>query len=335
MAVDWTLYEKILGIEGSPADARATAIDGAVNIFIDGIVNDPAYQENALVAGKLTPIVASRTSTTKCSIKAIPNTDIHIGDMVKCFGEDWIIVELHTDKIGIISGEMWLCNNTIKFQNQSSIINTRLCVVDDGTYSKKSSDPDAFVMTNTYKLYITIDSATERIFVDKRIGFGDIYSPAGDKILEVYKVIGIDLKSKNYGKDSHLMVLTMQRDVYNPETDSISDNICDIFKEGASTTSPTTTGECYISGKDFARIGTTRKYTVMYTDVNGNKMDGIEPIWDIIAPAGITYAETSNDCVINIPLDGNLVGEIVCIRVSDKDGMYGSFEKKVQVITVG
>ena len=80
MAVDWTLYEKLLGIGGEAADAREVAIDGAVNVFVEGVVDDPAYQKDAIVGGEMTPIVAARTSTIKCSIKAIPGTDIHIGD---------------------------------------------------------------------------------------------------------------------------------------------------------------------------------------------------------------------------------------------------------------
>ena len=335
MAVDWALYEKLLGIGGIVADAREVAISGAVNVFVDGIVDDPAYQKDAVVGGEVTPIIASRTSTIKCSIKAMPGTDIHIGDMVECLGENWIVVELYIDKVGIINGEMWLCNNTIKFQNHSPVVHTRFCVIDDGTYSKKSSDPDAFVMANTYKIYITIDSATERIYVDKRLGLGEIYSNDGEKILEVYKVIGMDLKSKNYGEGSHLMVLTMQRDVYNPEADSIVDNICDLCRDDTATVIPALTGSCLISGKSSARIGTVRKYTATYTDVDGNTVDGIESVWDVNAPNGVIVSTGGGVCTIDIPLDSMLVGETIVVRVADKDGKYGSFEKKVQVITVG
>ena len=335
MAVDWALYEKLLGVGGMKADAREVAIDGAVNTFVDGIVDDPAHQEDAVVDGEITPIVASRTSTIKCSIKAIPGTDIHIGDMVECLGENWIVVELYADKVGIINGEMWLCNNIIKFQNHSSAVHTRFCVIDDGTYSKKSSDPDAFVMTNTYKIYITIDSATERIYVDKRLGFGEIYSNDGEKILEVYKVIGMDLKSKNYGEGSHLMVLTMQRDVYNSEVDSIVENICDLYKDDTATVVPALTGSCLISGKSSARIGTVRKYTATYTDADGNTVDDIESVWNVSAPDGVMVSTDGDVCTIDIPLDSMLVGETIVVCVADKDGKYGSFEKKVQVITVG
>ena len=335
MSVNWTLYEKLLGLNGQNADVRDHAISGAVDSFLDGVVDDPAYQKNAKINGVETPIIASRSSAIKCSIKASPYTSIHIGDMVECLGEDWIVVELYVDKIGIINGEMWLCNHEIKFQNRSNYVNTRKCVVDDGTYSKKSSDPDAFIMANTYKIYLSMDNATERLYVDKRLSFGEVYSSDGSKILEVYKIIGIDMRSKNYGTGSHLMILSLQRDVYREESDSIQENICDLFKGDASEAIKTQTGSCSIDGRDVIRIGTSRKYVALYADAEGNSVTDAESDWDVTAPYGVDYSIDQNACTINVPLDSKLVGDTISIRVSDVAGTYGSFEKKVQVVTVG
>ena len=285
MGVNWPLYEKLLG-NGLAANRREVAIDESVNAFVSGMVDDPAYQENATVDGETTPIIASRKSTIMCTIKAPPSTDIHIGDMVECFNEHWIVVELYVDKVGIINGEMWLCNNILRFQNRSIAVISRHCVVDDGTYSKKSSDPDAFVMANTYKIYITIDDATKKLFVDKRLAFGQIYSADGEEILEVYKVIGMDVKSKNFGEGSHLMVLTVQRDVYDPQVDSLSENICNIFADNGDTAHPEVAGSCVIVGRDVARLGTSRKYTATFTDASGVGVTTVTPVWSINAPDG-------------------------------------------------
>lgn len=335
MALDWTLYERFLGVNGEPASSRESAIDEAVSIFMDGITDDPDYQSDAIVNGKVTPIVSSRTSTIECAIKAIPGTNLCIGDMVECYDERWIVVELYQDKIGVLNGKMWLCNNTIKFQNNSPVIYTRYCVVDDGTYSKRSSDPDAFVMTNTYKIYITIDDATERLYVDKRLSLGKIYSSSGEQILEVYKVIGIDMKSKNFGAGSHIMMLTMQRDVYNAEADNITANICDFYSDNAPATVHTNDGSCIIDGKNSVRIGTSRKYTASFIDINGDTICGVDAVWDISAPDSVKWSVDANTCILTIPLDSNLVGENIVIRVADQSEKYGVFEKKVQVITVG
>lgn len=334
MGVDWPLYEKLLG-NGIVTNRRAVAIQEAVNAFLMGMVDDPAYQENAVVDGEVTPIIASRKSEIICEIKAAPSTDIHIGDMIECFEEHWIVVSLYIDKVGIINGEMWLCNDTIRFQNRSIAVISRHCVIDDGTYSKKSSDPNAYVMTNTYKIYITIDNATRRLFVDKRLAFGQIFSADGDAVLEVYKIIGMDVKSKNFGKGSHLMVLTVQRDVYNPQSDSLDENICDIFIANGDKSNPQTAGSCVIVGRDIARLGTSRKYTAVFTEANGNSAEINSPIWTVLAPDGIKHTSSGCECVLNIPLDEKFVGEFVTITVSDPDGLFGNYEKKVQVITVG
>lgn len=334
MGVNWPLYEKLLG-NGLAANRREVAIDESVNAFVSGMVDDPAYQENATVDGETTPIIASRKSTIMCAIKAPPSTDIHIGDMVECFNEHWIVVELYVDKVGIINGEMWLCNNILRFQNRSIAVISRHCVVDDGTYSKKSSDPDAFVMANTYKIYITIDDATKKLFVDKRLAFGQIYSADGEEILEVYKIIGMDVKSKNFGEGSHLMALTVQRDVYDPQVDSLSENICNIFADNGDTAHPEVAGSCVIVGRDVARLGTSRKYTATFTDASGVVVTTVTPVWFINAPDGITYNASGTECTIKVPLDEKYVGEMITIIVSDAEGVFGTYEKKVQVITVG
>ena len=334
MGVNWPLYEKLLG-NGLAANRREVAIDESVNAFVSGMVDDPAYQENATVDGETTPIIASRKSTIMCAIKAPPSTDIHIGDMVECFNEHWIVVELYVDKVGIINGEMWLCNNILRFQNRSIAVISRHCVVDDGTYSKKSSDPDAFVMANTYKIYITIDDATKKLFVDKRLAFGQIYSADGEEILEVYKIIGMDVKSKNFGEGSHLMALTVQRDVYDPQVDSLSENICNIFADNGDTAHPEVAGSCVIVGRDVARLGTSRKYTATFTDASGVVVTTVTPVWSVNAPDGITYNASGTECTIKVPLEEKYVGEMITIIVSDAEGVFGTYEKKVQVITVG
>jgi hypothetical protein len=131
------------------------------------------------------------------------------------------------------------------------------------------------------------------------------------------------------------MVLTLQRDVYNAETDSIHDNLCDAYKGETEIVAPATAGSCLISGKSSVRIGTTRKYTVKYTDSNGYEVIDVKPVWDVIAPAGVTVSTHENTCTIDVPLDSNLVGESVILRATDESGEFGFYEMKVQVITIG
>ena len=334
MMPNWDLYKRLLG-NGFSRSRKDVVIDGTVNAFLSGAADSPAYQEYAVVDGEETPMMASRKSSIECEIKAVPNSEIHIGDMVECFNEHWIVVERYCDEVGFVRGVMWLCGDKIRFQNNSTAVHTRHCVIDDGTYSKKSSDPYAFVMANTYKVYLPIDEETKKIFVDKRISFGEIYSPSGDKILEVYKVIGVDLKSKNFGEGSHIMVLTMQRDVYNPDADSLADDLCDVFARGNESATPAISGSCVIDGRDTARIGTTRRYSAVFTLADGTVVDDIAAEWQVDTVAAIKCHTNGSVCSITVPLDDDLVGETIDISVKDAEGKYGAYNKRVQVVTVG
>lgn len=333
---NWDLYELMLRNGSLTDEVRDLAAKEAVSHFLCGVEDDPAYQPSARINNRVAPIVASRKSTVECSIKASPSTDISLGDVVECLGEHWLVMELYKDKIGLINGTMWICNHILHFQNHTPDIYTRYCVVDDGSYAKKSTDPDAYVMANTYRVYLGIDEQTQKLFVDKRLSFGTTYSSDGNKKLEVYKIVGMDLTSRNHGVGSHMMMMLAQRDVYNPETDSIVTQICDVVKNSPqSSTTPSIGGSCEITGKDTIRIGTARSYNVIFTDANGGAVTEITPEWQITAPDGVTYRIENNTCKISTPLDPALVGAIIEITASDLDGNYGECTKKVEVITVG
>ena len=130
------------------------------------------------------------------------------------------------------------------------------------------------------------------------------------------------------------MLLTVQRDVYDSRVDSLDENICDIYIDNGDNANPLVTGSCVIVGRDTVRLGTSRKYTAIFTDARGD-VAIVNPIWSIAAPEGVSYNTSDAECAISVPLDEKYVGEIITIAVSDADHVFGSYEKKVQVITVG
>jgi hypothetical protein len=335
IASDWMLWEKLLNYGSTSAlDTRELAIEQSVEAFLSGMQEDPAYQADATVNGTSTPLIASRSSALECDIKAIPGTNLHIGDLVSCLNEDWLVVELYTDKVGIIEGKMWVCNDILHFQNHSPDIIRRRCVVDDGSYSRKSTDPIAYIPTNTYKLYVSLDEKTVQLYIDKRLALNEIYDLNGDMVLEVYKIVGLDLKSKNFGEGSHLMVLTLQRDVYNESADDYDNLICDAYVSPINTAVSSAAGGCKIVGKDVVRIGTTRKYWAVFTDSNESVV-AATPRWTVAPPTGVNSSVTDGVVSIQIPLDSSLIGKKIMLAVTDEEGLYGSCEKEVQVIAVG
>lgn len=373
---EWELWEGLLNMgSASAVDTRELAIEQSIEAFVNGMAEDPAYQADAIIEGITTPIVASRRTTIECDVKAPPGTNLHIGDLVECLGEKWIVVELFADKVGIINAKMWVCNDILRFQNRKEAVRsedshqenqlnwrgdirntklgqrqfntpkkwnrmenviTRYCVIDDGSYSRTNTDPVAYVPVNTYKLYVSMDSDTIQMYIDKRLSFGRIYDQTGNKVLEVYKITGIDLKSKNFGEGSHLMVLTLQRDVYNEATDDFANMLCDYYVSQNDIPHPTRNGSCVIVGKDTIRIGTSKKYTASFVNENEEYVSGIAPVWTISVPDGVTQEVSADGVVtIGVPFMESLIGSEIIISVTDSDGIYGSFEKKVGVITVG
>lgn len=331
--VDWDLYARLLG-NGRYADNTQVAIQQAVDTLTQGMVEDPAYQADAIVDGVNVPLLASRTSALKCAIKAVPGSDIHIGDLIECLGTTWIVVELYADKLGFVCGEMWICNQVINFYNSSPLLHSKHCVVNNGTYYRDSSNAIAFMPSNMYEIYMSIDNDTRQLFIDKRLALGVIFSPTGEEVLEVCRIIGIDMKSKNCGDGSHLMVLTVQRDVYDQHVDSLEDNVCDVVANGEEVVIPDAAGSCVISGGDTLRIGISRSYTASFVDQQGNAVDTVAQ-WTVSAPDGVDYVVDGNTCVIRTPLDNRFVGQLITLSVADDAGLYGTCEKKVRVITIG
>lgn len=334
MSVNWPLYEKLL-TNGASLDGRDVAIKEAQSSFLSGIVDDPAYQSDALVNGVTTPLVANRTSTIEAEVKAAPLTDLHIGDLVECLDEVWLVVDLYTDKVGIINAKMWICNSTLAFQNGTSDINIRPCILDDGTYTKQTGNDEVRVIESAYKVYMSMDEATVRLHVDKRLSFGAIHSRSGDIILEVYKTVGVDFKSKNFGKGSHLMMMTVQRDVFDSNADNVELVICDYIAESQIEFVPDASGYSVINGRDTIRIGCRRTYTVDFYKGNGGSAGEISAIWATGVPEGVEVSTNGNECKVSVPLNSSLVGSEIELTVTDPDGAYGISTKKVQVIAVG
>lgn len=336
MSVDWALYDLLLGNGKEITSARQDIINNSVQNFIDGIKDDPAYQTDTTVNGVVTPLIVSPSSSSKCEIKAPPGTSLIIGDTVEYLGENWLVTELYTDKIGVINGVMRMCNASFKFQNMSNVIHSRYCIIDDGSISKRGSGDHVYARSGAYDVYVSIDTESKKLHLDKRISFGTFYSDDGEQKLEVFKIIDIDLRTKNFGVGSHLMVLTVQRDVYNPETDDISTGVCDVYQDENPSIEPGTSGgRCVILGRDALRIGTKYVYSASFINALGTEVEIDNPVWDVTAPAGVIYESSANKCTFIIPLSEEIIGESIIIKVSDADGHYGICEKEVGVIPIG
>ena len=336
--VDWELY-KILLNGSEDATQRDSIIKDSVAVFEEGIINDPAYQEDATTNGESTPMAISRKSPIEAEMRAVPGTDVDMGDIVSALGGHWIAVEVYEDQLGIVHGTLWLCNYILKFQNNSDTVYERYCVVDDGSYSKRSVAGVAYQPRDTLEVVIGIDDKTSLLHLDKRLGIGESTTAFYEPQMNVYKIYGIDSVSKNFGDESHLMKLFVQRDVYNKETDSMVLGVCDVYHDDGSSSGGTTTGSCAIVGKDNIRTGTARKFSVAFYDGDGHEAsgEGASIVWTVSIPTGSNaqYSIADGICTVSVPLSGSEVGNVITLDIADANGIYGISQKKVTVISVG
>lgn len=285
--------------------------------FKETIQQSPAYQSNSLVNGVPQPIVATRKETKKCDITVLPGDTLHIGDLVYVFNEYWICVELYIDEYGMNYGELWMCNQVFTYQNHSLNTIRKYAILDDGSYSN-GNDKAIMVTDNSFNCYISLDDESKALFVDKRLAISVIHDSKGNEILEVGKIKWIDVKSKNFGDGSHLMVFGINDDAYSAENDSIEKMICDYKEETHISDEPVVPpeedaqlGHLVIDGRTTLRIGSGRTYTV--SAILDSNSETITPpnavIWNIECECDeITIAPDGCSCKVFVRENDDLVG---------------------------
>lgn len=287
--------------------------------FKENFFQSSAYQKDAEVNGVLCPIVATRKDTKKCSVTVLPESTLHIGDLVWVFDEYWLCVELYYDEYGMSYGELWMCNQLFIFQNHNNVIIKKYAILDDGSYTS-GNDKAIKTSDNSFDCYISLDEESESLYIDKRLAIGVIRNSKGEEILEVGKINWIDVKSKNFGKGSHLMVFGIKDDAYSPENDNIEMMICD-YKDTQTNNeeipSDNVTGvNVKINGKPELRIGTTRTYTIeCVNSANDISGDLTAVMWECFPNIeGIKLTENESSCKITIKEDDNLIGTQFVLR---------------------
>ena len=336
LGTDWETYDYYLTRRGT-SDRRQSILSANAS-FKELASSSPSYQPTAKCNGITKPMLAVRESTQICKISLFPEDTMCIGDIVTCYGENWLVMELYKDEFGLVSGEMWLCNHLFRFQNNSSEIIERYGVVDDGTYSNLS-EKSITTADAKYSIYMPLDEQTEKIYIDKRFSIGTMYDQNQEKILQVMKVTWIDKINQNVGDGSHLLKLQVSNDIYNKETDNLSQMLCNYIDSNEEhindESKENTEGLILINGKETIRIGSSREYTASLVDANGNSIEEeIELVWTINSTK-IEFESNQSTCKITVPFDDSLIGEEITLSVKDKENRYLACDKVIEVITIG
>lgn len=306
----------------------------AAEDFSSVIMASVAYHPDAKVNGEIKPIVASRTETRKSSLSVVPGHNIYIGDVINVFDETWLCVEMHTDEYGLSYGELWLCNHVFKTTDLHGNVISIPAIVDDGSYSKGTEKPIKSVDSD-YQCYISLTNESESIRIDTRLPISKTYDLSGHQIMEVGKVSWIDVKTKNFGEGSHLLVFALRRDAYNPETDDLDLMMCDCKAAYVSDQSILTSSDIIIEGRASLMIGSGRTYKASFVAQDGS-CNAIDFFVDWTCDnKNISLSPSNSSCLVKIPYNENLIGEKIILRCSDVANAerHGSIE--IEVIDIG
>lgn len=268
-------------------------------------------------------IVHMTSEKYKKSIKSRPDETFNLGDVITWNGLNWIIIEVDADSQIYTKGVMIQCNYTLKFQLSNGTVQSVPALFE----SKSSSLDQTNVLTipdgtGTIKLRFHQDYVDElvigkRLLIDSRT---TILKP------NVYEISDAVLSSYDGGTIG-ILTLTLKKDTFKAETDSLVYWVADYFTAVVSSG----TAEILYTGDCVIKVGGSFKpFTAKFTDVEGDELD-LTPDWSITS--SVTGAESNFVTVVNnfdktLQIKCNdvstLIGSTLTVNLTDTLDTYSS-----------
>lgn len=313
MAVNWDLYEKY--IKDADSGEIVSIVADTVADMISALKETASYQPTATHNGTNRPLCMTIKNGRIGDVTMVDGAAIYAGDYIHCYGKDWLVVEVKVDELGMVYATCWLCNYTLKFQNGTPTIYTRLVVVDDGSYSSLDKKQIATTVGKR-SIYLPRDNQTKYIYPGKRLAVGTIFDSAGVEICDAYCVRYEDHLGINLRIGDHLERLDLENTDFSMERDSVADCICDYIAGAVAAEEVAPTPEAqvedpddtedsepdeteapaepvvtyHIVGNQRVRLGTSRKY-VLQDDNNEAQLC----TWTVSGTnSGISYTVDNN-----------------------------------------
>lgn len=320
--MDINYFRAIQNALGSETEVEAN-IREAKRDITDGMMGSVGLVHDGKRNGQPQRFVLAREiSLFKYNIVAFPDEELNIGDVLDLRGEKWIVKDVKLSnpiqRVGII----YLANLTLRFQNHSSDIIERPAVLDKGQYSTTiGEEKDIRYPNDKIKIYLPYDEDTKYIYIDKRVATGIVYDKYGNEMLETFKITKANHTTVNFGKNAHLLELTVESDQYSPSNDNLSEMICDYIAPSI-TPQPSDKLKCAIQGRHSIFLGSTRTYKPLFYDSNGTSITGIVPIWECAQTDGISLEIVQEQCKLKVANDEQLIGSIINLTLKDDAGLY-------------
>lgn len=333
--MNWDVYDRLINAYGDNESDRATA--QAKETFLLEAIDNPGYHPNCKRNGVPQRFLIERTDVPyKAKFVTFPDEEIFPGDLIEV-GD---LIYLVTDPPRFLDRVNWaaigrLCNLNLNWQVFGGRICSSPVCLDAGVYSTTMNGTDTVQSPDKqFKLYLPFNDDTAMLYLDQRIAVDTRYDKHGNKILECYRITGMNRVARSYGEDGHLLVCELRSSNFSPEHDNVEAMICDYVTPPTEETS-TTAGTCRINGRNKIRIGRTQQYTVAFFDESGNTIANESAVWMIDtehSDINLMFGDNPNVVFLSAAKNEDLIGSVVTITVTSADGETAS-SMEVEVIS--
>ena len=292
----------------------------------------PDYQKDAKRNGVPQPMVFTRGGEDHgYNVICLPGDELFAGDIIDAFDEKWIVMRARADTTTHKVGVMYQCNKLLRFQNFDTKIHERWSYIDVSGYSSSFNNSTSIQSSaEQMVIYLPFDEDTEKIYVDKRLSINTGYDRFGRRMLDVLRVTGVNPVAESFNSGDHILMLKVERDLYNQESDNLDLEICDYLTTDPETHEPAEENlSCKIEGRAKIRIGKSARYKSVFLR-DGEEVSGITPQWSMDAAEGVTLTLDKDDAVVNVSDEEALIGMELTLRLSEASGAYGT-----AMLTVG
>ncbi|HOA81625.1 MAG TPA: hypothetical protein PKK61_11285 [Defluviitaleaceae bacterium] len=239
-------------------------------------------------------------------ILAYPNESFKIGEVLKCYGEYWIVTSLDVNQQIYTIGTITLCPYILKWQNNSGKIITYHYYT-DGTSSKIEENESFDTSASSKKIILPLDTNTREFYIDKRF-MGEVFND----IPQCWKITDLNAESKR-----GLLVVSLEKDEFNPNRDNKELGICDYIDK------TNKDNKLYIDfqGNSDIRVGSIPKeFLAIVKDDYGNTVKLNNYMWsfesDNIPTEFVTFTYEEDRAYLSVKNDVSVLGQKIKIKVS-------------------
>lgn len=285
--------------------------------------NGSIAEENVSIDGAPRKLIVmkNRDNDNIKKIIAFPNETFYVGQVVDCYGAKWLITNVNLNKQIYTVGKMTLAPNVLKFQDPQGNILSYPYFIDS---SLPSLDSNKMIRTSDTirRIKLTFDKYTQSFYIGKRF-MGEVFN----EIPQCWKI-----NELNSEEEKGLLIVTLEKDEYNSETDNKEFGICNYFDPIVP--SPTANCEIVYSGKAEVRAGGSyKRFNAVFYDVEGNVLDDVFAQWQIVKPIGyedsITVEVNGNTIRIKVADVTGIIGRKILVRLIDDEQLLHELEVSV------